>query len=153
RSGVFGYDYRVGDPTTAAFITCFPPRWRDEDQLVDEATRKRFLEWRLAEATQKSCLEWEATRVRKSELLEASTIQGKVVLMKMAKHATPDEYHAAARALTERDFEALHRLPAVDYSGLPLEQARESLYRIVLGAAAAGPARRARFVALLPGLA
>jgi hypothetical protein len=89
RSGVFRYDYRVGDPTTAAFMRCVPLLF--ENPLVDEASRK-FLEWRFQEATQKSWLEWEATQVRKDELWEA-------------------------RAGEEVD-EALDQLPAVDYSGV-----------------------------------
>src|SRR5262249_17138066 len=49
-----------------------------------------------------------------------------------------------ARVMIECDFEALDQLPAVDYSGLTLEQARESLYRTVLEADAVGAAVHAR---------
>jgi hypothetical protein len=144
RSSVFGYDYRVGDPTTAAFIKYFRPWWF-ENRRYDEATRKRWREWLLGEATRKRWLEREATGVREVELWEARTEERHEVLRNMAKHATPDEVNAAARVLAERVFMALDKLPAVDYSGLTLEHARESLYRTVLEADASRAARGARY--------
>jgi hypothetical protein len=140
--GVFLYK-RVGDPTTAAFIKDFRP-WPFENPRYDEATRKRWREWLLGEATQKRWLEREATGVREVEPWQARTEESAGVLRNMAKHATPDEVDAAARLLGERDFEALDQLPAVDYRGLTLEHACESLYRTVLEADAAAAARRVR---------
>ena len=150
--GYSDYDYRVGDPTTPAFIRYFPPL-PFEDRQVDDATRKRFLEWRLAEATQKEWLEREANRISQDQWFLVRSEESNEVLRNLEKHATPEEVRAAARVLTKRVFEALDQLPAVDYSGLTLEQARESLYRTVLEADVARAARRARAIALLPGLA
>jgi hypothetical protein len=76
--------------------------------------------------------------------LQARIEEDNEMLTNLAKHATPGEVDAEARVLIERGFEALDQLPAVDYSGLTLEQARESLYRTVLEADAAGAARCAR---------
>ena len=114
---VFNYDYRVGDPATAAFIKSFPSYSPLDARRLDEATQKRWLER-------------DSNRVREHVLFFAKCTDE--VLRDMAKHATPDEVHVEARVMSQRDFEALDQLPAVDYSGLTLEQARESLYRTVL---------------------
>jgi hypothetical protein len=46
-----------------------------------------------------------------------------------ARNPTPDEREAEVLALSERSEEVVRSLPAVDYSGLTPEQAREALYR------------------------
>ena len=83
-----------------------------------------------AEFGQNSGLAAEATRLRQSGARWQEFRKAREALKRLeARNPTPDEREAEWLALDKRSEEVVRNLPAIDYSGLTPEHAREALYR------------------------